>query len=230
MINSVSIDGKDMYTEYGCILAKTKIGQPEVQTKYVSVPLRDGLIDLSETLTDIPKYNDREIQLTFIYLGDNKPLTISKIARDVHGRKLKIIFDDDKSFYYLGRISIDAVETYGKADKIVLKAECDPFKYDITASDIDWEWDVFDFEDGIINEAGQIVVDGTKSFTLVCRRQREFPIFTASTAMQMVFKNKTYNLKAGEQKLYRVFFDEGENPITFKGNGTVSIKYIGGSL
>jgi hypothetical protein len=48
--------------------------------------------------------------------------------------------------------------------------------------------------------------------------------------MNVTFEGETYLLKAGEQKVYDIFFAEGENTLTFTGNGTISIDYIGGSL
>jgi hypothetical protein len=56
----------------------------------------------------------------------------------------------------------------------VIEADVDPFKYDVFSSDEDWEWDIFDFENGIINEAAEIVVNGATSFMLVGRRKRTF--------------------------------------------------------
>ena len=98
------------------------------------------------------------------------------------------------------------------------------------SSAVDWEWDSFDFEEGIINETGQLIVNGSVTISLVCRRKRMFPIFTASAPITMLYDGVTYNLLVGSQKFYDIFLCEGVNEFTFTGNGTVSIDYIGGSL
>ena len=77
---------------------------------------------------------------------------------------------------------------------------------------------------------GELIVDGETTITLICRRKRMFPIFTASENMTVTYDGEIYNLKSGSQKLYDLFLCEGENELTFNGNGTVSIDYIGGSL
>ena len=143
---------------------------------------------------------------------------------------MKIVCDDDPAFYYIGRVSVDNWNSDGRVGKLVIKCTVEPFKYDIVSSDVDWEWDLFDFEQGIINETGELIVDGTRDVTLVCRRKRMFPTFIASADMSVIFEGITYNLKAGSQKVYDIFLCEGKNKLTFMGKGTVSINYIGGSL
>ena len=73
-------------------------------------------------------------------------------------------------------------------------------------------------------------MDGTRTIILTCRKKRMFPNFIASAPMTVEFKGETFNLKEGSQKVYGIFFEEGYNEMTFKGNGTITIDYIGGSL
>ena len=155
---------------------------------------------------------------------------ISEIYNYIHGQKLKIIFDDDLAFYYIGRLEVNDWLSEKNKGTLVIEATVEPFKYDIVSSAVDWEWDVFDFEDGIINETGDLIVNGTRVITLVCRRKRMFPTFIASADMTVEFEGEVHSLKAGSQKVYGILLSEGNNVLTFKGNGTVSIDYIGGSL
>jgi hypothetical protein len=112
----------------------------------------------------------------------------------------------------------------------VIGADVDPFKYDVFSSDEDWEWDIFDFENGIINEAAEIVVNGATSFMLVGRRKRTFPTFTVSGNVSLVFDGVVHTLPSGASKVYDIFLNEGENVLELMGNGVVSIAYRGGSL
>lgn len=50
---------------------------------------------------------------------------------------------------------------------MTLKFECDPYKYELTATDEDWLWDPFDFEEGVIKEYGNQNVDGTLVLTVI---------------------------------------------------------------
>ena len=56
------------------------------------------------------------------------------------------------------------------------------------------------------------------------------PTFVANVAMSLDFNGQTYQLQEGSQKFYDLFLHEGENELTFTGNGTITIEYTGGSL
>ena len=217
---------------YGMDFLSYKISAPVPKTNVIDVPLKDGVIDLTSALTGDVKYENRTITI-LLEVRDRRdmwPAKLTKIRSDLHGRVKNIIFDDDLAFYYTGRISVGEIQSNGSTGTLTITVDAEPFKYDITPSDIDWEWDPFDLVNGIINEAGEIVVSGTTVFMLICRQKRTFPTFTASTDMTVEFEGETYSLPAGSNKIYDIFLCEGENVLTFKGNGTVSIKYIGGSL
>lgn len=228
----VLIGDKHTYNDWGLILTSKVISPPVPQLNMVSVPMRDGSLDLTETLTEDVKYNDRTVSLTFFVRDNSQDLEskISEISNYCHGKRMRIICDDDKAFYYEGRVAVNEWASNRKKGTLVLECTVSPFKYDILSSAVDWEWDVFDFEEGIINETGELIVDGTRTVTVICRRKRMFPTFIASAPMAVIFEGETYNLKAGSQKVYDIFLCEGENELTFTGNGTISIDYIGGSL
>ena len=224
----VKIGGYHSYNDLGLILTKKVISPPSPQTSNVTVPMRDGSIDLTEALTDDIKYNDRKITLTFSLIGskatwDSK---FSNVANLIHGQRMQLIFDDDPSFYWIGRVSINDWATDRNLGTMVVEATVEPFKYDVFSSAVDWEWDIFDFENGIINELGELVIDGETSVTIICRKKRMFPIFTASAAMTVTYDGETFNLSKGSQKMYDIFLVEGNNELTFKGNGTITIEYI----
>ena len=228
----VTIGEKHSYDDWGLILSSKTISPPVPKTNNVSVPLMDVTIDMTEILTEDIKYEDRNLKFTFSVVDKRKSWAekISEIENYIHGKRMKIVCDDDPAFYYIGRVSVDNWNSDSRVGKLVVNCTVEPFKYDILSSAVDWEWDIFDFDQGIINETGELIVDGTRTITLICRRKRMFPIFTASAAMTVKFDGVTYNLPAGSNKIYDIFLCEGENELTFTGNGTVSIDYIGGSL
>ena len=227
----VTIGEKHSFNDWGIILSSKVISPPEPQLNKVDVPMRDGSIDLTESLTDDIKFKDRTITLNFT-VTDKATWTakVSEIQNYLHGKQLKIVFDDDLAFYYFGRVSVNKWATDKAIGSLVVECKVEPFKYDVLSSAVDWEWDVFDLEEGIINETGELIVDGETTISLICRRKRMFPIFTASDSMTVKYDDELFNLVAGEQKMYGIFLCEGVNELTFKGNGTVSIDYRGGSL
>lgn len=226
----VKFGNKHSWNDFGMILSSKEISPPQVQKNELKIPVRDGSIDLTTAITDAVKYNDRKITLNFTVIESKWESTISQVQEYLHGQRMQIILDDDSSFYYVGRVEVNKWTSKKKIGTIVIECTVEPFKYDILSSAVDWEWDIFDFEEGIINETGGLIINGTTTITLICRKKRMFPTFTTSANMTVTFEGETFNLTKGTQKVYDIFLVEGNNELTFKGNGTVTIDYVGGSL
>lgn len=232
MIYGVKIGEKHSIDDWGLFLTKKVISPPEVQTKFIEVPQRDGKIDLSESLTGLVKYNNCVIELELKFKDEigNYSTRFSEIKNYCHGKRMQIIFDDDLDNYYIGRIVLDKTEVASKIGVISIKAECEPYKYDLQSSDELWLWDPFDFEDGVINEFVDVPVMGTETITLLAKRQVTYPTISVDSPMTVMFDGIVYNLSVGENKMYDILLPEGVNELTFNGNGTVTIRYRGGSL
>lgn len=230
MLNSVKLDGVDMFERFGCYLAHIDISAPTVQTKFVSVPLRNGALDLTQLLTDKIKYNDRTVLIRLLYKGDMYSMIYSDIVNFCHGKRMEIRFDEDFSYFYVGRISVEKYNNKNYGGLIELKATCNPFKYSVSSSNEDWLWDPFDFEEGYINELSDIVVNGTKEVSLIADSEMGYAEVESNAQMTATYKNKTVVIGVGKTVLYDFEIEGGENIITFTGNGMISIGYRGGRL
>lgn len=133
----VLIGENDMYTDFGMILTDLSLEMPEVKTKYQTLPLENGSIDLSEVVTGRPVYGLRTLKLTFKRRGASASEWLSvcsQIASAVHGKRLAITLPDDPDHYYLGRIACTpGAKEYG-AGTFEITAVCDPYKYAQTES------------------------------------------------------------------------------------------------
>lgn len=228
----ILFNGLHSYRDYGLILNKKEIGSPSVKVYEIDVPYRNGKIDLTDKANGQVSYDDRQLKFTFTCLDPmiDWAKKYSELLNTFHGQKMNVICDDDISFYYVVRLKVNTWESDKNIGKIVIEGSAEPYKYDVNSSSVEWEWDSFDFEEGIINEMGELVVSGELSVTLICRKKLMFPTFIVSSQMTVTYKNEAYNLKAGKQKIFDLFLEEGKNVLIFKGNGTVSIDYIGGML
>lgn len=232
--NSATINDKHTFYDYGLYVTNTNpVSPPEPKEQYLEVPGYNGMIDLSEALTGYVIYNNRTITLK---LGGKKgmeqwPNFMSDFMRDVHGKRVKVIFDDDIGYYYIGRarVQTDYDRKYQIATfTVTINAE--PYKLSIHDSMEEWLWDPFSFLDGVIQVYSDIVVDGTKEMVLVGSEKPCIPLFIASNDMTILFEGKTYNLSEGINKLYEIVIIDKEYPITIIGNGTISISYRRGRL
>ena len=93
-------------------------------------------------------------------------------------------------------------------------------------------WDTFVFATDIFRDYYAITVDGTTSVNVYGNQMPVIPIFEVSGAdeLKVGFNGKTYDLTNGSNKIYEIVTMPGDNILTFTGKGTVTIRYIGGSL
>lgn len=143
---------------------------------------------------------------------------------------MKVRLSDDLGFYYIGRVKVKDYITEDLIRNIAIEINVDAYKYDITASCEDWLWDPFNFEDGIINETKNIVVNGQLTIYIYGRRKLVSPKFICQNALKCVFEGQTYELMPGINYVPNIQIKEGQNTFKFIGTGSVSIEYRGGSL
>ena len=66
--------------------------------------------------------------------------------------------------------------------------------------------------------------------SIIAGKKWDNPIVISDSDMTVAFKGSTYQIKAGSQVMYDIILEEGENILTFTGNGKVTINYVGGML
>lgn len=230
-MNGVTFGTKHSYDDFGLILKSSTISLPKPKTKTVEVPGADGVIDLTETLTDDVKYNNRTLSFTFTVIDPISSFAsvLSEVTNHLHGRKLRIYRDADRNYYYEGRCTVNQFKSNKRTATIVIDCDCEPYKIEKNSISDPWLWDEFSFVDGIIR-ISTWTVNGTANATLINRRKIVSPTFTCSAAMTVRFQNKTYNLPQGTSTVLDIRLQEGENTVTFTGTGTVQVEYKGGSL
>ena len=231
---AATLNGKHTYTDYGLYVTNNDpVEPPEVKAEYIEIPGRNGQIDLTEALTGYTVYNNRQIVLE---LGGKKrsqdwPGFMSNFLNELHGQSVTVIFDNDPSYYYVGRATVES--DYEKGNEIArftLTINAEPYKYSNQSTTEPWLWDPFSFVDGVIRYYNQIQVDGTAQIQVLGSEMPVIPVFTTSAAMQVEFGGKTYDLAAGNNKIYDIVLMNQAYTLTFTGTGTVSINYKTGRL
>lgn len=236
-MNGVLFGNKHSYDDWGLILkSRPVISPPEPKTNYIDIPEADGQLDLTESLSGEVRFNNRDMTFEFNVIDARQRWSdiYSEIANYLHGQKLKIIFDEDRYYYYVGRFKIDEWESDRKSSVLTISGSCEPYKYDIIGSLDDWIWDDFNFESGVIREYSEIEVDGELDFTIVGTRRHSVPTFDVASedgqGMKVKYGLTTYDLADGKNRIVTINIKDGETKLTFTGHGTVAIDYRGGSL
>ena len=213
---------------------------PEVKTNYVDIPGADGHIDLSEALSGEPLYKNRSGSTTFYVMNGYKPWEhiYSEIMNYLHGQKMQVYLEDDPFYYYEGRFSVNTWRSEKSRSEIVIDYNIAPYKLYRFSSAEKWLWDPFDFLSGIVREYDNLAVDGTYVLTVVGGRKSVIPNFivtlenTDNPILLTWPKNPdvVFSLYNGTNKLPDLKILDEIVELTFKGKGTVSVDYRGGSL
>ena len=232
----VTINEKHSYRDYGLYLTNVKqISPPEVKTTFVSVPARDGDLDLTETLAGRIVYGNRMITLE---MGGKKKREEwvrfrDTVENDIHGKKVRLIFDDDPEYYWEGRAAIeDDYERGQEIGRFTITVNAQPYKLELRDAGADgcWLWDTFNFYTGIIRNYYRIQIDGTYDMEIIGREMPVIPAFDAEGDLTVTFKGTEYVLSAGTSKIYDIVITKGANLLSFNGKGVVSVHYRGGTL
>lgn len=230
-MKGVTFGTKHSYKDFGLILKSKTVNLPDLKTETEDIAGMDGELDLTDAITDDVKFKNRKLSFTFTVIDPVKQffLVLSEVTNFLHGKKLRVVMDDDKNYYYEGRCKVNQFKTDKRTATLIIDCDVQPFKVEINSAGEPWIWDTFSFIDGIIY-VNEVKVSGSASVTLINRRKIVSPTFTCSSAMTVTWNNVTHNLPIGETTVLDIRLQEGENYVMFRGNGTVKIQYKGGSL
>lgn len=134
------------------------VAPPELKSNEVDIPGSDGSIDLTESPQGYPTYQNRTGSWEFIVMNDYcQPVTTheewftaySNVMNYLHGRKFRVILEDDLSYFYEGRLTVSDYASEEKYSKITIDYNLLPYKWSILQVGDDWLWDPFNFDSGV---------------------------------------------------------------------------------
>lgn len=213
-MNGVKFGDKHTFDDWGLVLTEKSIGLPEPKTSGVEMEGADGEIDTSEVLTGEIKFSNRPLMFKFTLMDKYEDFhdKVTAIANYLHGRKMRITLDEDNLCYYYGRCTINEWLTDRRIGQIAISCDCEPYKYDLNESVIT----------ATINGETKVYVYG--------KRKTVCPTITVAGTVILKVGNESVELTTGEHTILDFYIREGDNTLTFEGNGTIEISYIGGEL
>lgn len=214
------------------------IGDPEMETTYIKVPGRTGLIDASEAISGRRVYQKRELE--FELGGINNRLdwdgVISAFRNYIDGRICRLTIDNDKGYFWRGRVYVKGFDRFRDLGTFTLSVPtADPYKYSVTSSAEPWLWDPFNFNTDMVTYIGAVTVAGTASVTIPHGNMATTPEIVVSNKTSSTFTvevdSVTYTLIAGTNKIPAILVGGADDvTLDFAGNATVQIVYRSGSL
>ena len=210
-MKGVSFLGYHSYDDLHLLLTGKEIGSPEVKRQTIDIEGADGELDFTDFFGE-PKYMNVQHQFSFESIRPrNEQLSqFADIKNKIHGKKGRIILDDDPSFFYVGRCFVSAYKNENVIGRISVECDCEPYKYKAAET--------------VVTQA----IDGVVEVSLTNLRKRAVPLVTieTDTSLNIVFGGvNVWDLAAGTYMLPELELAEGENLITVTGTGRVSFRW-----
>ena len=212
------------------------IGEPKQETFYLDVPGADGFLDYSEALTGRPVFKKRGIEIT---LGGQMARSrwqsfISTLRILLHGKRVRIVFDDFPGYYWEGRAEVTDFNRVREIGTFKLRIpQADPYGYSLNDnSTADWLWDPFNFELGVIDDPIHIMLTAD-SPTAVCTIPHSAVPFVVSimvseigeTGLKMTVDGDDYLLQKGENRLAELLVSDNDLTLNFSGIGSLQVNF-----
>lgn len=130
-MNGVIFNDKHSFRDWGLVMkTRPNISPPAPKMKMIDVPGSDRVIDLTESLTGAVHYEMRTISFEFVMMAerDRWPSLFSDILKTIHGKRVRIIMDDDPNYYYTGRVTVGDLDPDKKVAVLTMEAQVEPYK------------------------------------------------------------------------------------------------------
>lgn len=238
-------------------LGRPVIAPPKQKRNTIDIPGANGVLDLSNSLTHYPVFENREGTIDFAVLND-KPgydwLTVyTKMMKFLQGNTVKMFLEDDPKFFYEGQVWVDDWDSRndGTWSEVTLGYDFQPYRRSIYTSIDEWLWDPFNFETDVIQttQFNAIRIDSDDweehDFTGLIDMMPVIPEFTVDTDDNQPMPAQLYNsdlginwkdisLPEGTNKFYDCVLcettPESIVKMRFKGHGQLTIKFRSGRL
>lgn len=198
--------------DLGLVQEEKEIGKPTIQTFTAEVPGRDGLLNLTRSLTGKVNYYNRP--LSFQYFGDGtrkELLALDAYFSRFHGQTIRIIDDDYPDHYYEGEATV-TTSLNRNYITIVLEVDAQPFRLKLSPTTYTRE------------------INGEATVYLNNENIEAIPVITTTGDIEIVFNGVTTNLSAGSYTIENFVLQSGVNTVKISGTATVTIQYQEGAI
>ena len=204
------------YDDLKLILTEKEIGSPEAKVNKIDIPGGDSSLDLTDFFGE-PKYEDLTHKFSFSTIVPQAQFLslFSTVKNALHGKKMRIILDDDPLFFYMGRIKVSSFTNEKNVGQISVECDCEPYKYKLAKT--------------VVSRA----VTGTQAISLTNGRKRAVPevrIETEGSIRIEYLGSNIWDLGSGSYTLPELELTEGVNTVTVTGTGTITFTWQEGNL
>ena len=204
------------YRDLNLILGKKEMGSPGVKEKKIEIEGADSVLDLTEFFGEA-KYDNvtHRFEFSTMVAASEFLSLFSTIKNALHGKKMRIILDDDPHFYYMGRLHVSKFTNEKNIGIVSVEADCEPYKYKL--------------EKTVVTKT----INGTEAIILTNLKKRAVPevVIATDTSLNIVYRgSNVWDLGSGSFTLPELELVEGANTVTVTGTGTITFEWWEGEL
>ena len=201
------------FRDFKLLLASKEIGAPAVKENKLDIEGADGSLDLTDFFGE-PKYEDVQHKFEFstIVPHGEFPSLFSTVKNAIHGKKMRVILDDDPLFYWMGRCHVSGFTNEKNIGQVQVECDCEPYKLKIDKT--------------VVTRA----VNGTQAINLTNGRKRAVPTITTTAAMTIEYESGSWSIGAGSYTIPELELTHGENHVTVTGVGNITFTWQEGDL
>ena len=195
------------------ILSSKEMGAPAVKSKKLDIEGADSSLDLTDFFGE-PKYEDvtHKFQFSTIVPYAEFMTLYSRIKNAIHGKKMRVILDDDPHFCWMGRCYVSSFTNEKSIGQVSVECDCEPYKYKIVKT--------------VVSQA----VNGTQAITLTNGRKRAVPMITTTAPMTIEYGGGSWTNSAGTYTIPELELMHGANTVTVTGTGTITFTWQEGDM
>lgn len=145
--HSITFGDKNSWDDWHLVSqVRPSFSPPKQKTKYLEIPYSDGSLDISQSLTGYPVFDNREGSFEFIVVNGFGDWVdrYHEIMAYLNGRTMRAILEDDPEYYYEGRFWVDEWNSSSPWSTIKINYLVEPYKWFKWPS-TGWLWDPFIF-------------------------------------------------------------------------------------
>lgn len=137
MYHSITFGDKNTWDDWHLIpSSRPVINPPSKKKNIVDIPGADGSLDLSDVVSGGPVFENRSGSIEFIAENGFRSWNelYSEIMNYLHGKKTKMILEDDPDYYYDGAFDVSNWNSGSQYSTITIEYDVKPYKYRIDGS------------------------------------------------------------------------------------------------
>lgn len=210
-MKGVTFGNYHSYDDLKLLLNSKEIGSPEVKIRKIDIEGADSSLDLTDFFGEAKFENvTHKFQFSTIVPQAQFLSLFSTVKNALHGKKMRVILDDDPLFYYMGRCSVSGFTSEKNVGMVSVECDCEPYKYKL--------------EKTVVSKA----VNGAATVTLTNGRKRAVPEVTIATDSSIRIEyqgSNIWDLGSGSYTLPELELVEGANDVTVTGVGNITFTY-----